>query len=392
MTAALDTIIRPLGPQLPRPVGLLTERLVDVLLREPEAACGRLGGAAALAPVQGTLGDHDFQLTLYMLYELHYRGFARVAEAWEWNPSLLSFRAELECLFELALRDAVPTPAEVGARELDLALREILAADDDPSLSRYIEARATIDEFVEFVIHRSAYQLKEADPHSWAIPRLSGGPKAALIRIQADEYGEGVPGRAHAELFRDTMVALGLDGGYGAYLPRLPGVTLAAVNLMSFLGLHRRWRGAIVGHLAAFEMSSSIPNARYSRGLDRLGWPRARGFYDEHVLADAVHENLAAVDLAGGLGLRALGHARPPVHATGPDRERRPPSRSCGDMRAPRLIDEPRPERLDFDTATILTPKLRTGTARPVGLGDRCALRRIGMSRRYSPDRREGRA
>jgi hypothetical protein len=49
-------------------------------------------------------------------------------------------------------------------------------------------------------------------------------------------------------------------------------------------------------------MSSSLPNRRYSRGLERLGWPQARDFYDEHVVADAVHENLAAVDLAGGLG------------------------------------------------------------------------------------------
>lgn len=304
MTVALDTIIRPTGPRLPAPVGPLTERLVEVLLREPAATAGALAHAAASAQLAEPLGDHDFQLTLYMLYELHYRGFAGVSEAWEWNPPLLAFRAELECLFELALRDAVPTPAEVGARELDLALREILAADDDPSLSRYMEARATHDEFLEFVMHRSAYQLKEADPHSWAIPRLWDGPKAALIRIQSDEYGEGIPGRGHAELFRDTMVALGLDATYGAYLPRLPGVTLAGVNLMSCFGLHRRWRGAIIGHLAGFEMSSSIPNARYSRGLDRLGFPQARGFYDEHVLADAVHENLAAVDLAGGLGLQ----------------------------------------------------------------------------------------
>ncbi len=58
-------------------------------------------------------------------------------------------------------------------------------------------------------MHRSAYQLKEADPHSWAIPRLSGPPKAALVEIQADEYGGGRPDRMHAELFADAMEALG---------------------------------------------------------------------------------------------------------------------------------------------------------------------------------------
>jgi hypothetical protein len=48
-------------------------------------------------------------------------------------------------------------------------------------------------------------------------------------------------------------------------------------------------------------MTSSIPNGRYARGLRRLGLEAATAFFDEHVEADAVHENIAAVDLAGGL-------------------------------------------------------------------------------------------
>jgi hypothetical protein len=46
-----------------------------------------------------------------------------------------------------------------------------------------------------------------------------------------------------------------------------------------------------------------LPNRRYATGLRRLGVedPRALAFFDEHVEADAVHENVAAVDLAGGL-------------------------------------------------------------------------------------------
>jgi hypothetical protein len=97
------------------------------------------------------------------------------------------------------------------------------------------------------------------------------------------------------------MTALGLDATYGAYLGVTPAVTLATVNLMSMMGLHRRWRGGIVGHLALFEMTSSLPNARYARGLRRLGLDAATEFFDEHVEADAVHENIAATDLAGGL-------------------------------------------------------------------------------------------
>jgi heme oxygenase-like protein len=73
---------------------------------------------------------------------------------------------------------------------------------------------------------------------------------------------------------------------------------------MSWFGLHRRLRGAIVGHLAVFEMTSSIPNRRYGNGLRRLGFDRgATDFYDEHVEADAVHESIAAWDLAHALAL-----------------------------------------------------------------------------------------
>jgi len=151
-------------------------------------------------------------------------------------------------------------------------------------------------------VHRSAYQLKEADPHSFAIPRLHGTPKAALLEVQFDEYGSGRAVRIHARLFADAMDELGLDARYGAYLDVIPGVTLATVNLMSLFGLHRRWRGAVVGHLALFEMTSSLPNRRYANALRRHGLgPRATAFFDEHVTADAVHEQVAAVDLAGGL-------------------------------------------------------------------------------------------
>jgi hypothetical protein len=98
------------------------------------------------------------------------------------------------------------------------------------------------------------------------------------------------------------MGALGLDTSYGAYVGILPGITLATVNLMSLFGLHRRRRGALAGHLAAFEMTSSIPNRRYANGFRRLGYGAdVTRFYDEHVEADAVHENIAAWDLGGGL-------------------------------------------------------------------------------------------
>jgi heme oxygenase-like protein len=276
-------------PALPEPRGALTELLLDALT----------GPVARLTAPPAADGDEDRQLALYLCYELHYRGLPGVDDRWEWEPSLLALRAELESRFESELRCDVPAPEPGEA--IDVDLRAIETADEAPSLSRHLERHGTLEEYLEFVIHRSAYQLKEADPHSWAIPRLTGGPKAALVEIQADEYGGGDHERIHARLFADAMDALGLDSRYGAYVDRIPAVTLATVNLMSMFGLHRRLRGAIVGHLALFEMTSSIPNRRYGNGLRRLGHHDATAFFDEHVVADAVHENIAAVDLAGGL-------------------------------------------------------------------------------------------
>ena len=273
-----------------------------------DALLGALRGAPArLPPIPLPDGDplrgEDLHLALYLLYELHYRGLPGIDDGWEWEPSLLALRGALEQRFEAALLEQLGPPADgAAAEEMDLALRAIADVDDAPSVSTHIERDAGPGEVLEFVVHRSAYQLKEADPHSFALPRLWGPPKAALVEIQADEYGGGRAERIHAQLFADAMEALGLDARYGAYLEHVPGVTLATVNLMSLLGLHRRWRGAIVGHLALFEMTSSVPNARYARGLRRLGFDgRATAFFDEHVEADAVHENVAAVDLAGGL-------------------------------------------------------------------------------------------
>ncbi len=281
-------------PELPAPRGPISERLLTALTGVPSTIGTRV-------PVPDTpLSDDDFHLALYVCYEMHYRSFKDVDAHWEWNPGLISFRNKLEHIFETALMDTYLDDG--GDYPVVEAVKNIAASTQGPSLSTYISERATLEEFYEFVIHRSAYQLKEADPHSWVIPRLDGKAKAALVEIQTDEYGGGRGDRMHSELFRKTMKALGLDGSYGAYLDVIPGVTLATVNLISLFGLHRRLRGAAVGHLAIFEMTSSQPNKAYADGARRLGASaEATDFYDEHVEADSVHEVIAAYDLAGGL-------------------------------------------------------------------------------------------
>lgn len=254
----------------------------------------------AEAPALDPVTDEDLQLSLWICYELHYQGFEDTDPTWEWQPELIALRRRLEQHLLAALRRDVIVPDTEDS--VPVSLRALVDADDGPSASRYVQRHATVEQFREFVIHRSLYQLKEADPHTWAIPRLTGRAKAALVEIQVDEYGGGDASRMHSELYRTLMRGLGLDDSYGAYIDCAPAVALAISNVMSLFGLRRDLRGALVGHLAAYEMTSSGPCRRYAQGLRRLGGSdTACQFYDEHITADALHEQLATHDLCGGL-------------------------------------------------------------------------------------------
>lgn len=281
-------------PPLPSPRGPVSRYVVDVLRGDAEPG----DAAPDLAPMP--LGDEDHALALYSLYELSYRGFAGVDDALEWNCGLLKLRACLEYELLESLRAEVPhdEPQDAVAD----VLRALVDGGDGPSLSEWCREHGDHTHLREQAIHRSAYQLKEADPHSWALPRLHGEPKAALARIQFDEYGEGVERDMHAELFALHLERLGLDPAYGALLDAIPGSTLTTSNLVTLFGLHRRWRGALVGHLALFEMASVPVMADLATALRRLGYDDWTClFYDVHVVADAEHQTVAAEDLAGGL-------------------------------------------------------------------------------------------
>jgi hypothetical protein len=290
---------RPTAAVRPGPRGPLSAKALGALGRKP----GSFGAAPSVPDVEA-MTDDDLQLALYLCYELHYRQMEGIDTDWEWDPDLLRFRADLERAFLADLRRRIG-PINLGSADAADAADAVVALLDGakgPSLSTFMVNSGSLDQLREFCIHRSAYQLKEADPHTLAIPRLTGEAKAAMVEIQYDEYGSGVAGAMHSELFTTTMEALGLDPTYGAYLDRLPGITLATTNLISLLALHRRWRAAAVGHLAVFEMTSIEPMARYSQALAGHGiGDDGRRFYDVHVMADARHGVIALDRMVAGL-------------------------------------------------------------------------------------------
>jgi Iron-containing redox enzyme len=289
------------GMRLPEPRGPLSEALFRDLVRTTLSAATIEQAERVATGEADALIDEDLQIGLAICYELHYRGFDGVDHDWEWDPELLRLRAGLERRHLTELRTLVGA-LTVTREPIDRQLAALIAADDGPSLSSYMAKQGTLEQWREYLTLRSVYHLKEGDPHTFAIPRLSGRAKAAMVEIQADEYGGGTPERMHSELFAGLLRDFGLDAGYGALWEQAPAAAFAAVNTMSLFGLHRRWRGAALGHLAAVEMTSSEPSRRYSAGLRRLGYDeRVTVFYDEHVEADAVHEQIAAVDMCGSL-------------------------------------------------------------------------------------------
>ncbi|HYO38799.1 MAG TPA: iron-containing redox enzyme family protein [Nocardioidaceae bacterium] len=286
--------------KLPEARGPLSAQVIELLEAEPG------GGRSAPHPDAGAdaLADEDFHLALWMLYELHYRGFEDVPDH-EWDPALVALRVELEGRFEAELRVGTADfvrDALGSSDDLVEQIRAVIDAVEGPSLARYLQREATRAEVLDFLMQRSLYHLKESDPHAFVVPRIDGRAKVALAELQYDEYGGGRPDRLHSQLYADALEACGFDHRYGAYVDQVPGHTLAVNNVMSLFGLNRRLRGAALGHLAAFESTSSVPCRRIAGGVERVGLPDVvAAYFHEHVEADSVHEQVALRDICGGL-------------------------------------------------------------------------------------------
>ena len=288
--------------------GPVSSSLITLLVSGIEAREGLSELAAAvdvaLAECHDILGDEDLQLTLFLLYLLHYGPADFVRGDWEWNADLIRIRTRIEARFEAQLRAEVelPSPLPRNGKDAAEALFDITAPAAKPGTAMWMAKNGSEEQLREFLIQKSIYTLREADPHTWSVPRLQGRAKAAMVEIQSDEYGGGHPDKVHSEIFARTMRNFALDDTPDTYLDLVPAATLASTNLISMFGLHRRLRGANVGHLAAFEMTSTIPNKHYGNAFRRNGYGQdVTWYFDEHVEADAVHEQLAARDLVGNL-------------------------------------------------------------------------------------------
>ncbi|WP_393062815.1 iron-containing redox enzyme family protein [Streptomyces sp. LN549] len=284
------------GPALPAARGPLSGGLLTALTA-PHPAAAPLPGTSAAASAD-PYGE-DLHLALYTLYELHYRGFDGVGDDREWDPAIMPLRHALEQRFLAALHADAPSGRCAGEVFDDLLLE---STDHGGSVAHHLEHEGELWQIREYAALRSLYHLKEADPHVWVIPRLSGRAKAGMAAIEYDEFGAGRAENVHARLFADLMAGLGLETRYGHYLDAAPAPALAVVNVMTLFGLHRALRGALVGHFACVEVTSSPGSRRLAAAMRRTGaGGAAERFYTEHVEADAVHEQVVRREVIAGL-------------------------------------------------------------------------------------------
>ena len=240
--------------------------------------CSRRCRRAADPRLPGVPGDvdpygDDLQLALHLAYELHYRPLAGVDADLEWDPDLLRLRRALEQPFLAALRATVAAATTSTRRSRRCCSSR---AGTGPSWHLARRGRAL-----------AAARVRRAPV---GLPPQGGRP-AGLGRAAAGGPGQGRAGRGaarrvrrrraermHAAPVRRDDARARLDDGYGAHVDAAPATTLAPVNLMSLVGLHRSLRGAAVGQFVMVEVTSSPGSRRLSSAFDRLPTaPRGSG-------------------------------------------------------------------------------------------------------------------
>jgi len=168
-------------PHIPWARGPLSAAVIDALQREPGSFV-----MPESVEVGDALVDDDFQLALYLCYDVHVRDLT--GADWEWDVGLLAFRARLEGLFESRLRDEVARRHQRVHPDVATALDQMIFASKGRSLSGYFNDQGTLDQFRELCVHRSAFHLQESGPprpgdHA-TVGRSQGRPRRTAIRAR----------------------------------------------------------------------------------------------------------------------------------------------------------------------------------------------------------------
>jgi hypothetical protein len=254
--------------RLPAARGPLSNFVIEHLRRAPHKLPG------LLAPVDDPLRGDDFHLALLVSFQVQGRSFDDVADLWQWNASLVDFRAGLERRFETALAmSSDPVAAADG-----------LPAVEGTTLQDRVHAPAAMlarsgspEQLEELLRDRALMNATVADTWALLLPRGSAAGRPAIFR-----FGESVTDAADAAVIVD-----------------LPGVSLARANVLWLLALNRSHGPALAGALAVVESVAARADRELAVAARRLGQAdRARDLERTSERASQGKANEMAAELA----------------------------------------------------------------------------------------------
>jgi len=226
--------------RLPAARGPLSNFVIEHLRRAPHKLPG------LLAPADDPLRGDDFHLSLFCSFQVQGRSFDDVADLWQWNASLVDFRAGLERRFETALgmssdpaatSDAVPAVEGTTSQDRVHTPAAMLARSGSP------------EQLEELLRHRALIKATVADTWPLLLPRTPSAGRSAIIR-----FGESVS-----------------DDAEDAVIDHLPGVSLARANVLWLLASNRSHGAALAGALAVVESVAARADRELAVAARRLG-------------------------------------------------------------------------------------------------------------------------
>lgn len=253
--------------RLPAARGPLGNFVIEHLRRAPHKLPG------LLAPVDDPLRGDDFHLALLCSFQVQGRSFDGVDDLWQWNASLVDFRAGLERRFETALAmSSDPVTATDGRRVEETTLQDRVHAP-----AAMLARSGSPEQLEELLRQRAMMTATIADTWTWLVPRAPATGRSAIIR-----FGESV-----AEDAADCAV------------DDLPGVSLARANVLWLLALNRAHGVALAGALAVAESVAARADRELAAAARRLGQAeRARDLERSSETASLGRANEMAAELA----------------------------------------------------------------------------------------------
>jgi len=189
-------------------------------------------------------GD-DFHLALLCSFQVQGGSFEDVADLWQWNASLVDFRAGLERRFETALAmSSDPVAATGGGR-----IEETTSQDRVHTPAAMLARSGSPEQLEELLRHRALMTVTVADTWPWLLARVPATGRSAVIR-----FGESVT---------EDIAECPID--------ELPGVSLARANVLWLLALNRSHGASLAGALAVAESVAARADRELAAAARRLG-------------------------------------------------------------------------------------------------------------------------